>query len=260
MTAAAPAAWALHTDLDLEAVSVHLPVLEAAGLLGVVEAAGVATVYLPDRVPDLPVAGRWEAVPEQDWHARWKADIAPVTVGAITIVPPWLPAPPGAIVLEPGQAFGTGHHETTTGCLAALQELDLGGAAVLDVGTGSGVLAIAALRLGAARAVGVDTDPVAVAAAQENAARNRVAVTLRTGTVDAVDGRFDVVVANLDTATLTALAGGLVGALAPGGALVASGVSVERTAEAEAALAAAGLPVLARPGREWTVLTGRAAR
>lgn len=258
MTAAAPAAWALHTDLDLEAVSVHLPALEAAGLLGIVEAAGVATVYLPARAPELPVAGRWEAVPERDWHAQWKAGIVPVTVGAITIVPPWLPAPAGAIVLEPGQAFGTGHHETTTGCLAALQELDLTGAAVLDVGTGSGVLAIATLRLGAARAVGVDTDPVAVAAARENAARNGVAVTLRTGSVEAADGRFDVVVANLDTATLSSLAVRLVGALAPGGTLVASGVSVERTAEAEAAFDAAGLPVLPRPGREWTVLLGRA--
>jgi len=254
-----PAAWALRTRLDLEDLSVHLPALEAAGLLGIVEEGGRATAYLPARVEVPGVDGEWEPVPDRDWHERWKASIAPVTVGAVTIVPPWLPAPDGAgivLVIEPGQAFGTGHHETTTGCLAALQELDLDGRSVLDVGTGSGVLAIAAARLGASRVVGVDTDPVAVEAATVNADLNVVEVTVGLGSLDAVEGVFDVVVANLDTSTLSALAGALAARVAHPGTLVASGVSIERRAEAEHALATAGLPVLTRPGHEWAVLVG----
>lgn len=254
-----PAAWALHTALDLERLAVHLPALEAAGLLGIVEEGGRATAYLPARADDLGVEGTWEPIADRDWHEGWKAGIAPVTVGAVTIVPPWLPAPDGAgtvLQIEVGQAFGTGHHETTTGCLAALQELDLTGCSVLDVGTGSGVLAIAAARLGAGRVVGVDTDPLAITAAAENAARNGVDLELAAGSVDAVEGRFDVVVANLDTTTLSALAGVLAARMAPQGTLVASGVGVPRSAEAEAAFAAAGLAVRARPGREWVVLVG----
>lgn len=254
-----PAAWALHTALDLERLSVHLPALEAAGLLGVVEEGGRATAYLAARADDLAVEGTWEPIADRDWHEGWKAGIAPVTVGAVTIVPPWLPAPDTAAIvleIEVGQAFGTGHHETTTGCLAALQELDLAGRSVLDVGTGSGVLAIAAARLGAGRVVGVDTDPLAVAAAAENATRNNVDLELAPGSVDAVDGRFDVVVANLDTTTLSALAVALVARMARPGTLVASGVSVPRSTEAVQALAAAGLAVRARPGREWVVLVG----
>lgn len=254
----APAAWALRTDLDLEALCVHLPALEAAGLLGIAEEDGRATAYLLERVEGLGVDGNWEPVPDRDWHERWKASIAPVTVGAVTIVPPWLSGGDAriAIEIEPGQAFGTGHHETTTGCLAALQELDLAGRSVLDVGTGSGVLAIAAARLGARRVVGVDTDPLAVEAAGVNAARNGVEIAVGHGSVEAAEGVFDVVVANLDTTTLSGLAGALVARIARPGTLVASGVSVERRAEAEAAFAAAGLPVLTRPGREWVVLVG----
>lgn len=255
----APAAWALRTDLDLESLSIHLPALEAAGLLGLAEEDGRATAYLPERVEGLGVDGSWEPVPDHDWHQRWKASIAPVTVGAVTIVPPWLPAPDDAmivLVIEPGQAFGTGHHETTTGCLAALQELELAGRSVLDVGTGSGVLAIAAARLGASHVVGVDTDPVAVAAATVNADLNGVEIAVGHGSLQAAEGVFDVVVANLDTTTLSGLAGALVARVARPGTLVASGVSVERRAEAEQAFAAAGLPVLTRPGREWVVLVG----
>lgn len=245
----------------------HLPALVAAGLLGVAEEDGRAVAYLPERVDGLPVDGEWAVVPDRDWAAGWRRGLTPVTVGAVTVVPPWLAAddgPPGGPVqvrIHPGQAFGTGHHETTAGCLAALQELDLRGRSVLDVGTGSGVLAIAAARLGAERVVAVDVDPVAVAAARDNVAANgvgdRVTVAEAAFGTGGGDGPADVVVANLDTATVVSLADALVAGLARGGTLVVSGVSVERAAEAESALAAAGLPVLARPGREWAVLTGR---
>lgn len=251
--------WALRTGLDLDAVNLHLAALEDAGLLGAVEEDGVATLHFPTRVAGLPVAGAWEEVPETDWHARWRDSLEPVAIGPFMIAPPSHATPsPTTLVIAMAQAFGTGHHETTTGCLAALLELDLHGRSVLDVGTGTGVLGIAAARLGAAAVTACDTDPLATEAAAANAARNGVALDVRTGSLDAVaPGTFDVVVANLDTATLVLLARDLVARLDRGAALVASGVSVPRVAEAVAAFADAGLDVLARPGREWAVLTAR---
>lgn len=252
--------WALRTGVGMEAVNLHLAALEQAGLLGLAEEDGAATAYFPARVDGLPVDGDWEAVPERDWLAVWKEGLEPVTVGALTVTPPWIDAGPDAVVIDPGQAFGTGHHETTTGCLAALQELHLAGRSVLDVGTGSGILAIAAARLGAGRVVGVDTDPLAVAAARANAAVNDVDVDVREGSADAAaPERFDVVVANLDTDTLSRLATALADRLAPGGSLIASGVSLARQTEAATALTRAGLRPLTRPGREWVVLLARVA-
>jgi ribosomal protein L11 methyltransferase len=249
--------WALRTALDLEAVNVHEPALRAAGLLGMAEEEGTATAYFPQPVEGLPLAGEWREVPDRDWLAVWREGLEPVTVGGLTVTPPWIDAGPDAIVIEPGQAFGTGHHETTTGCLAALQELDLRGRCVLDVGTGSGILAIAAGRLGARRVIAVDVESEAVDAARANAERNGVEVDVRAGSLDAVPEAADVVVANLDTGTVAALAPGLAQRVAGGGTLVVSGVSVERQGEAVAALEATGLHPVTRPGREWVVLVAR---
>jgi ribosomal protein L11 methyltransferase len=251
--------WALRTELDLDAANLHLPALEAAGLLGMVEEDGRTTLHFPERVDGLPLDGEWEEIPDTDWHAAWRASVRPVTVGSFTIAPPWLASSSTEVlVIEPAQAFGTGHHETTTGCLAALQELEVHGRSVLDVGTGTGVLAIAAAKLGAAKVVACDTDPLAVEATVGNAQRNGVDVTAILGSLGEVGaGTYDIVIANLDTATLSRLAGALAERLAPRGWLVASGVSTQRQTEAIEAFAAAGLPVLARPGREWVVLTAR---
>jgi ribosomal protein L11 methyltransferase len=250
--------WALHTDLPLDEVNVRLASVD---VLGMVETEGRTTVYVAERDDSLPLTGRWEAVPDRDWNAAWKEGLQPVTVGAVTIVPPWLDAPAGSavvLVIEPAQAFGTGHHETTTMCLATLQEVDVAGRSVFDVGTGTGVLALAAAKLGASRALACDIDPAAVATAEENALLNGVDVEVRVGSVGVAAGeRFDIVVANLDTATLVSLAGSLVGALAEGGTLIASGVSLQRAAEAVTAFRRAGLDVQQRAGDEWVVLLGR---
>lgn len=267
---AAPSAWALHTDASLEEVNRLLPTLEALGVLGLVEENGVTTVYLPAPVDDPPLEGRWEAVADVDWSAAWKAGLDPITVGAVTVAPPWA-ARPGDLVIDPGQAFGTGHHETTTACLDALQRLGAPGASieelasgarrlecsVLDVGTGSGVLAIAAARLGAPAVVAVDTDPASVAASRHNAEVNAVTVDVRQGSVDVASGRFGLVIANLDTATVSRLALQLVERVMPGGTLVVSGISNEREQEATAALHAAGASPTAHRGREWTTLVAR---
>ena len=253
--------FAFRTAVSMDEANVRLAHVDS--ILGMSEEDGRTTVYLPHRVDDLGLDGEWEELADRDWNESWKRGIEPVTVGRVTVIAPWLASPPDAdvvLVIEPAQAFGTGHHETTTGCLGALQELELAGRSVLDLGTGTGVLALAAARLGAGRVVGVDTDPIAVATAAENARRNGVALDVRLGSVEAVAGEaFDVVVANLDTNTLHMVAGGLVAAIAPGGTLIASGVGLERSDEAVGLLAGAGLAAVARPGREWVVLLGRRA-
>lgn len=249
--------WALRTQQSLDDVNVHLPALLEAGLLGIAEQDSAATIYLEQRC-DLPIAGSWEEVADQDWNEAWKAGIAPVTVGGVTVVAPWLDPPPDAgvvLVIEPAQVFGTGHHETTVRCLAALQQCDLRGRSVFDVGTGTGVLALAARALGAQRVLASDIDPLAVEAAAVNAERNDLEIEVRLGSADVAGGsQFDVVIANLDTATLSRLAGELAACVAADGVLIASGVSNERVDEAIAALSTAGLHASAEPGREWALL------
>jgi ribosomal protein L11 methyltransferase len=136
-------------------------------------------------------------VPDEDWAARSQAELRAVQVGRIVVAPPW--DAPITIIIQPSTGFGTGHHATTRLCLAALQRIDLKDRTVLDAGTGSGVLAIAAGRLGAAEVTGVDADEDAIRAAWENLALNAGAtVTLIVGdfrTTDLVPA--DVVVANL---------------------------------------------------------------
>src|SRR5512138_3648472 len=128
--------------------------------------------------------GEVAEVAEEDWGEGWKKHFAPLDVGRVRIRPSWIaaPPPPGAVevVLDPGMAFGTGSHPTTSLCLAALSQLlaQRPGASVLDVGTGSGILAIAAHRLGARRVAANDDDPKAVEVARENARRNGAPVEI----------------------------------------------------------------------------------
>ena len=250
--------WVLHVAADLDEVNRHWADLSAADMLGAAEVDGGTDVYFPRRVADLALTGAWEEIPDRDWHTRWREGLTPVRAGRWTVTPPWHAT--GAIdelVIDPGQAFGTGHHETTVACLRALDETALEGRRVLDLGTGTAVLAIAAARRGA-RVVAVDIDPLAIDAARANAARNDVPIDARLGGIEAVDGeRFDVVVANLDSATLTRLAVGLAGALSDAGELIASGVGNPRAAQVAGALRAAGLETVTTIGDEWALLRAR---
>jgi len=162
-------------------------------------------------------------VPDDDWAARSQAAIRAVHVGRVIVAPPW--DAPITIVVQPSMGFGTGHHATTRLCLAAMQQLEMRGKTVIDVGTGSGVLAIAASLLGAANVIAIDDDADAIAAARENLGLNsRARVTLQVGDLrDAAPANADVVFANLTGALLIAAADRLKPLTDSGGRLILSG-------------------------------------
>ena len=209
---------------------------------GLVLIAGVAAEG--DTEPLLAaVAGRWpaELVPV-DLDAAldaWRDHARLVEVGDRLVVrPPWARPSPRAsgrieLVIDPGRAFGSGAHPSTRLALAALERSLVGDARVLDAGCGSGVLAIAALRLGGSRATGIDVDPAALDATRRNAERNGVLdrLSVSDASVDhvaATRGPFELVLANMLLPQLVALAGPLRAALAPGATLVLSGVLTEQ--------------------------------
>ena len=200
---------------------------------------------------------------EQDWSVSWREFFGVVdTGGRVVIVPSWIehdPAPGQiAIHVDPGQAFGTGHHETTRLCLQALEDLVRPGMAVLDVGTGSGVLAIAAARVGAASVEAVDVDPIAVDVARANCEVNGVAerVHVRAGTLAADhENVYDVVVANISTPANVSLAPAFGRVVKPGGTLVLSGILAPDAGNVCEAMAIYHLSLTAiRHERDWCLL------
>jgi ribosomal protein L11 methyltransferase len=168
-------------------------------------------------------------IADEEWAARSQASLRAVRVGSLVIAPPWdIPAESGfsrTIIIQPSMGFGTGHHATTRLCLAALQQIDLQDKSVIDVGTGSGVLAIAARRLGASGVLAIDDDADAIAAAEENVARNRESrIALEVADLRGSKiGQFDIVIAHLTGGLLIASAERLQSFAVPGGRLVLSG-------------------------------------
>jgi ribosomal protein L11 methyltransferase len=205
-------------------------------------------------------------VAEEDWANAWKEYYHVLHVGTrVVIKPSWRDyAPrPGEVVLEldPGMAFGTGLHPTTRMCLELLEQRVQPGMRVLDVGTGSGILALAAAKLGAASVLALDVSSVAVESAQANVRANGLdeRIAVRLGSIEAASGaRYDLVVANIIARVIAELAPALVGALGTGGLLIASGIIDERLSLAEDALRAAGLAEIeqVRDG-DWVSLVGR---
>ncbi|MBL8397104.1 MAG: 50S ribosomal protein L11 methyltransferase [Candidatus Accumulibacter sp.] len=175
-----------------------------------------------------------EPVAEQDWVQLTQSQFEPIRVSdRLWIVPSWHQAPDPsalALVLDPGMAFGTGSHPTTRLCLEWLERTPLTGKSLLDYGCGSGILAIAAAKLGARQVLGVDIDPQAVTASRCNAERNAVDATFIDAT-QPLNGTFDVVVANILANPLRVLAPALCGYLLPGAALVLSGILVDQADE-----------------------------
>ncbi len=206
------------------------------------------------------------ALPDQDWNAGWAASILPVRVGRRFVIrQSWNPVDLRdseiGLIIDPGRAFGTGYHETTQMLLEWLEEKITGGEQVLDLGTGSGILAMAAIRLGAARAVGLDNDPEAIECALEYAAWNEMGgeLELRVAALDgAGSGEYDLVLANLDRRTLLAETDALARNTRRGGRVLISGLQAEDETEMSAALRAVGLEPSGRKLRgEWLSMAAR---
>jgi ribosomal protein L11 methyltransferase len=233
-----------HPDLpDRVAVA-----LDGAGLAAVHEAGSDAEplwrVFLTDPAGTSRVAAQLQdefaadgcrvtlvEIEDEDWAARSQANLTHVRVGRLVVAPPW-DIPPGLphdthlIVIPPSMGFGTGHHETTRLCLRLLQDLDLRGKRLVDVGTGSGVLAIAAVLLGAGSVEGIDYDEDALTSARESVAVNGLSGRIRLRAADIRSDRTaaaDVVTANLTGALLVAVAPELASMADAGGSLILSG-------------------------------------
>ena len=202
---------------------------------------------------------------EEDWAENWKQYFKPFRVGRRLVVKPswetWASAPDDLIIeIDPGMAFGTGTHETTALCIELIERYYQGGS-LLDIGTGSGILAIAAALLGAKPVTAIDIDPDAVRVARENVALNRLedAITLEQGDLlKGVRGIYDFAAANILAPVICMLAGPLLGYLKPGGCFVCSGIIREREEDVHEALTAAGYEILARTHRgDWCAFAAR---
>lgn len=207
---------------------------------------------------------RTEILEDKDWEREWMKDYHATQFGpGLWICPSWqTPPDPGAanIMLDPGLAFGTGTHPTTAMCLGQLAGLELAGKTVIDYGCGSGVLAIAALLLGAQSALGVDTDPMAIFATRENAARNNISPDQ----LDVVlpqqadpEQQADLVIANILAGPLCQLAPTLCAHLRPGGQLILSGVLAEQSASLIDAYSPTVILEPVEQREEWIVLAGQ---
>jgi len=199
-------------------------------------------------------------VEEADWANAWKAFYKPFRVGhRLIVTPPWespVLAPDDIpLVIDPGMAFGTGSHPTTQLCLTALEDYVKPGQSVADVGTGSGILAIAAAKLGASPVAANDNDTLAVKIARENAAANGVSVTV---TEELPLGTYDILVANILADVIIGLASDLISRLKPSGLLIASGIIDTREADVQTALESLSLAhIETRRQGEWVALVFR---
>jgi ribosomal protein L11 methyltransferase len=209
-----------------------------------------------------------DAVADGQWVERWQASLAPIALGArFVVAPAGLPPDPGGrepIRLTPGMAFGTGEHETTRLCAAGVERLVALGSRWLDLGTGTGLLAVVAARCGAARVLAVDVDPEAVAVASSVVRANGVAevIEVRCGSIAETGGEiFDGIVANIQASFFLASAAAVAGALADRGVLLASGFLEEDVPDVDAALTAVGLRIASRScDGPWACLALRRAR
>ena len=212
-----------------------------------------------DAFPEVELTAR--PLYEQDWAVSWREFFGPVEAGRIAIVPSWVEydVAPGQLIvrLDPGQAFGTGHHETTRLCLAALDEAVHQGAHVLDVGAGSGILSIAAVKLGAARVDAFEIDPIAADVARANCEANGVTsnVSVHGGFPAGGVPAADLAVANVSARADIELAGALADALKPTGRLIASGFLASDRDDVLAAFARHGLSLTGeREEHDWALL------
>jgi len=248
-----------------------LDLLVEWGALDIEPAGGGLAAILPDAVTPESLAGALgrarvtvSAAPARDDDSVWLLRPRVVRIGSLVIAPGETSAPAGALRLIDSAAFGSGHHPTTALCLETLEEMLAGErvARVLDVGTGSGILALAALRIGVPHATGLDLDPEALAAAAENARLNHLENRLQlvAGGPDAVDGNWPLVLANILAAPLIEMAPLLVRRIASRGRLILSGIPWSLESEVRHAYQHLGMRTLGAKTRAgWTALTAQAS-
>ncbi|WP_263790212.1 50S ribosomal protein L11 methyltransferase [Salinibacter sp.] len=276
--------------MDTIELTLTIPPVEHAPFLAELEEPATGFVQIDTELRAYVPADRWAAVDQKqlearlaadghpdalsirpleskNWNAVWEDTLSPVRAGPFLVCPTSVAPPSGrddatVLRIDPEMSFGTGHHATTRLALRLLAEALAPGDRVLDVGTGTGVLAIAACRLGADAARGVDTNPDAVRNARENVRRNEETdrVTVQEGSVDVAPGtRYDLVAANITRRVLLELMPALVARLAPGAALLLSGLLRPQRDDIRDAAASHGLALDAEAAEEgWWA--GRFAR
>lgn len=255
---------ALLADLDFTAfVEEEGGVLHAYGPADAIDVDAVRRV-LSDRVGALgPVTVDVRDLADENWNARWESDFKPIRVGDVSVRADFHAPVPEAvhdIVIHPGMAFGTGHHDTTSGMIEALSTLDPAGRSVLDMGCGTGVLAILAARMGARRVVAVDNDPLATEASEHNARRNEASVEVRLDDTVPAE-RFDIILANITLNVLVDAMNDLSEALQPGGRLVCSGILHHQLDELHAAMKRSGLILgIYQERGDWMIATAHAPK
>lgn len=259
-------------SLDHDALT---DLLWAAGATGLEERGGQLRAYF-DQPVALDAAGEWITEEERDWQAEWKKDLKPVQAGGFTIAPSWLreqiPDSQKPLLIDPGMAFGTGHHATTRLAVEAISAHNLSGKRVLDVGTGSGILALAALFQGAKTVLGVDIDPVTIPAAIENAELNGLKLEngsfeykgshlrFEEGSLDEDhEHEYDMLIANLYAELHDLLAGSYRAVLLPNSPVILTGILQEKAELVKEALTREGFgDIQTKQEGEWYLITAKA--
>jgi ribosomal protein L11 methyltransferase len=265
-----------------ESKEIVINLLNEIGCLGVTDIEGGLLAYFPDHheigelsavistfAQALKVAGLSSSfafmstlLPDLDWNETWKKNIQPIDAGEkLTIIPPWDKPVEGRLnlIIDPGMAFGTGHHETTKTCLGLIEKLsgNISKGSFLDVGTGTGILAVCAAKLGFKEVLAVDTDPLATKAATKNAELNGLDnVKIIEGGISSAEGSYNMISANLISETLIVIAPDIASRLKTDGIAILSGMLVGQEDEVIEAMRKEGLTLNDKviDGERWVTL------